>query len=59
MYFGGNMAKKKIYAVKKGKQIGLFYNWNECKDAIEGYSGAKYKSFSNEEDAKKYLESID
>lgn len=53
------MAKKKIYAVKKGKQIGLFYNWNECKDAIEGYSGAKYKSFSNEEDAKKYLESID
>ena len=31
------MAKKKVYAVKKGKQTGLFYSWNECKESVSGY----------------------
>lgn len=25
------MAKKKIYAVRKGHKTGLFYTWDECK----------------------------
>lgn len=50
------MAKKKIYAIKKGKQTGLFYSWNECKEAVNGYSGAEYKGFETEEEAKDYLE---
>ena len=37
------MAKKKVYAVKKGKQTGLFYSWNECKESVSGYPGAEYK----------------
>lgn len=53
------MAKKKIYAVKKGKQIGLFYNWDECKKSIDGYPGAKYKGFYTEEEAKEYLNKVD
>ena len=24
------MAKKKIYAVRKGNKTGLFYSWDEC-----------------------------
>lgn len=51
------MSKKtKFYAIKKGHKIGIFYSWEECKVNIDGFSGAVYKSFTNEEEAKKYLE---
>ena len=50
------MAKKKVYAVKKGKQTGLFYSWNECREVVIGYPGAEYKGFETEEEAKNYLE---
>ncbi|MCS6822523.1 MAG: ribonuclease H family protein [Microscillaceae bacterium] len=39
--------KKKYYVVWKGYQVGIFDNWNECKRQVEGYSGAKYKSFDS------------
>lgn len=37
--------KKKLYAVKIGRETGIFYDWEECKKQVEGFSGAKYKSF--------------
>lgn len=49
------MAKKKIYAVKKGKTTGMFKTWEECKAAVDGYPGAEYKGFSTEEEAAVYL----
>lgn len=49
------MSKKKVYAVRKGKTTGLFYSWNECQMAVNGYPGAEFKSFLTEEEAKKYL----
>lgn len=49
------MAKKKIYAVKKGKIVGIFRSWDECKDSVNGYPGAEYKGFFTEEEAKEYL----
>ena len=49
------MAKKKVYAVRKGKTTGLFYSWSECETAVTGYPGAEYKSFLTEDEAKKYL----
>lgn len=49
------MAKKKIYAVKKGRVTGIFTSWDECRDAVEEYPGAEYKSFFTEEDANAYL----
>ena len=49
------MAKKKVYAVRKGKKTGLFYSWNECEMAVNGSPGAEFKSFLTEEEAKKYL----
>ena len=45
----------KVYAVKVGKKTGIFKTWEECKKQVEGYSGAKFKSFKTIEDAKKYL----
>lgn len=49
------MAKKKVYAVRKGKSTGIFYTWDACKTAVDGFSGAVYKSFQTEEEAKAYL----
>lgn len=48
--------KKNFYVVKKGRMTGIFDNWNDCKKAVDGFSGAEYKGFSNEYDAKAYLE---
>ena len=45
----------KYYAVKNGRKIGIFTSWEECKSQVAGYSGAEYKSFPNEADAKAYL----
>ena len=53
------MAKKKIYAVRKGKVIGIFKSWDECKDSVEGYPGAEYKSFFSEEEANEYLSGLE
>lgn len=49
------MSKKKVYAVRKGKKTGLFYSWDECKAVVDGFSGAEFKGFVSEEDAKGYL----
>jgi ribonuclease HI len=47
------MAKKKIYVVWKGREIGVFTEWQKCKDSIHGFAGAKYKAFRSEEKASK------
>jgi len=49
------MANKKIYAVRRGRETGLFSTWAECQKQVAGYSGAEYKSFSGMEDAKAFL----
>ena len=48
------MAKKeKFYVVWEGNRPGIYLKWDDCKAAVKGYSGAKYKSFENFEEAKK------
>lgn len=49
------MAKQKYYAVKEGKQTGIFTSWSECEAQVKGYKSAKYKSFPSFEDAEDYL----
>lgn len=46
---------KKIYAVKKGKKTGIFYDWEEVKELISGFSGAEYKGFKTEKEAEEYM----
>ncbi|EEU20935.1 ribonuclease H family protein [Lactobacillus mulieris] len=46
----------KFYAVKKGRKIGIFRTWDECKEQVNGFSGAEYKSFSNILEASQYLD---
>ncbi|MCD7839845.1 MAG: ribonuclease H family protein [Erysipelotrichaceae bacterium] len=45
----------KYYAVKKGRQKGVFSSWEECQQQVEGYSGASYKSFSSLNEAKAFI----
>lgn len=45
----------KVYAVRKGKRTGIFYDWDETKAAVDGFPGAEFKSFKNETEAKAYL----
>ena len=45
----------KFYAVKEGKKTGIYHTWDECKEQVNGYSGAVYKSFTNEEEAKAFI----
>ena len=49
------MAAKKYYAVKKGRETGIFHNWGACKAVVEGYCGAEYKGFVRLDDAEAYL----
>ena len=46
------MAKRKFYVVWKGHKTGVFNTWNECKRYIDGFTGAQYKSFLSEDEAK-------
>ncbi|MEF9991376.1 MAG: ribonuclease H family protein [Romboutsia sp.] len=49
------MSKKKFYAVRKGKQNGVYNTWDECKSQVNGVSGAEYKSFPTIEEANEYI----
>lgn len=49
------MAKKKFYAVKKGKNIGIYETWDEAKEQVTGFSSPIYKSFNTKEEAEQFL----
>ncbi|MBQ7498726.1 MAG: ribonuclease HI [Selenomonas sp.] len=49
------MAKKKVYAVKVGRQTGLFNTWAECEAQVKGFMGAKFKGFMTAQEAMAWL----
>jgi len=49
------MTKNIYYAVYKGRKTGIFRTWEECLEAIDGYSNPIYKKFNDIEDAKYFL----
>lgn len=50
------MAKTKFYVVWNGVNPGIYDNWTDCKLQVEGYEGAKYKSFETREEASEAFE---
>ncbi|MDO4458487.1 MAG: ribonuclease H family protein [Clostridia bacterium] len=48
---------KKYYAVKSGRKTGIFLTWSECKEQIDGFPSAVYKSFLKKEEAENWLNS--
>ncbi len=53
------MAKNKFYAVRVGKETGIFDTWEKCQAATRGYSGAEFSSFITYEEAEAYLRNED
>lgn len=49
------MAKKNFYAVRAGRNIGIFNTWAECEAQVKGFAGAEYKGFATKEDAETYM----
>lgn len=49
---------KKYYAVRVGKTPGIYLSWDDCKAMVDGYPGAKYKSFTNIAEAEAFLEGV-
>lgn len=45
----------KYYAVAKGRETGIFTDWNITKEHVNGYPGAIYKSFTSRDSATEYL----
>lgn len=43
------------YAVAKGRQVGIYDNWADCKDAVNGYSGAVFKKFDSTAEAQLFI----
>lgn len=47
---------QKYYAVKKGRNPGIYESWDDCREQIDSFSGAIYKSFRTRVEAEVFLE---
>ena len=47
--------KPKYYVVWKGRKTGVFSSWAECAAQVQGYQGARYKSFATRSAAEQAL----
>src|SRR5437763_3956075 len=45
----------KYYAIAKGREVGIFRDWNTTKEFVNGYPNSKFKSFLSLEEANDYL----
>ena len=45
----------KYYAVKAGRNPGIYNSWSECQKQTSGFSGAVFKSFKNYDDAINFI----
>ena len=43
------------YSVAKGRNAGVYHSWDECKQNVNGYSGAVFKKFSSEGEARSFM----
>ncbi|XLR57175.1 hypothetical protein S83_007847 [Arachis hypogaea] len=44
-----------FYAIRKGKDPGLYTDWDDCKDKVLGVSNSEYKEFKDEQKAVEWL----
>ena len=49
----------KYYAVRIGRNPGIYHTWDECKREIMGFKGASFKKFSTREDAEAFINEIE
>lgn len=49
------MAKKSFYAVKIGRNPGIYCTWDECFEQVNKFPGAKYKAFASYPEAEEFM----
>ncbi|CAO1442429.1 unnamed protein product [Diamesa hyperborea] len=49
------MAPKTVFAVARGRQLGIFNSWEECNKSVHRFSKAKFKGFATLKEAENYL----
>ena len=47
----GARVSGKFYAVRRGRAVGVYKDWNSCKEQVHRYREAEYKSFGSTEEA--------
>ncbi|HKC89601.1 MAG TPA: ribonuclease HI [Blastocatellia bacterium] len=47
--------RKQYYAVRNGREPGIYLTWEECKAQVDGYAKAQYKGFGSLEEAEEYM----
>ena len=45
-----------FYAVKIGRNSGIYETWDECQEQVIGFKGSKYKKFKTYEEAADFIE---
>ena len=46
---------KKVYAVARGRTIGIFHSWADCSASVMGFPNNNYQSFASEDEARAFL----
>lgn len=49
----------KYYAVRIGRNPGIYHTWDECKRETMGFKGASFKKFSTLEDAEDFINEVE
>ncbi|XP_075720014.1 ribonuclease H1-like [Rhinoderma darwinii] len=44
-----------FYAVRKGRNPGIYKTWEECKEQVDKFPAARYKKFASEDEAWKFV----
>ncbi|XP_071964612.1 ribonuclease H1-like [Antedon mediterranea] len=47
-----------FYAVRKGRNIGIFKTWDECQKQVHQFQGAQFKKFKTEDEANNFIGSV-
>ena len=51
----GRGKKAKYYVVAKGREPGIYYSWEEARVQVDGYSEARFKSFTDPRHVERYV----
>ncbi|KAL4357474.1 hypothetical protein HN873_029833 [Arachis hypogaea] len=51
--------KYRLYAVRSGKNPGIYTSWEDCKEEVNGFKDVEFKGFRLLRDAKAWLGLVD
>lgn len=54
--YGHSSKPKPVYAVAKGRNVGVYNDWQQCKQQVDGFNNAVYKKFDNAAEARRFVE---